>query len=46
MNLQIGYDLEAEKDRLGDRLQKEVKELMKPELRSISPHPNLLSFRG
>ena len=31
MNLQIQYDLEVEKDRLGDRLEREVKELAKPD---------------
>ncbi|PKB71019.1 MAG: addiction module antidote protein, HigA family [SAR202 cluster bacterium Io17-Chloro-G6] len=31
MNLQSKYDLEIEKDRLGDRLETEVKELAKPE---------------
>ncbi len=31
MNLQCRYDLEVEKDRLGDRLEREVKELAKPE---------------
>jgi plasmid maintenance system antidote protein VapI len=31
MNLQSRYDLEVEKDRLGDRLETEVKELEKPE---------------
>ncbi len=31
MNLQIRYDLEIEKGRLGDRLEREVKELAKRE---------------
>ena len=31
MNRQSRYDLEVEKDRLGDRLETEVKELAKPE---------------
>lgn len=31
MNLQNRYDLEVEKDRLGDRLEREVKEFAKPE---------------
>ncbi len=31
MNLQSRYDLEIEKDRLGDRLEKEVRELAKRE---------------
>ena len=31
MNLQCRYDLEVEKDRLGDRLERDVKELAKPE---------------
>lgn len=30
LNLQIGYDLEVEKDRLGDRLDKEVRVLPMP----------------
>jgi addiction module HigA family antidote len=39
MNLQVRYDLEVEREQLGDRLKKDIPVLVKERLADYRPHP-------